>query len=445
MDVVQKIYEGGVVGAGGAGFPTHIKYKAEGNYLLVNAAECEPLLFTDQYEMEHFADDILKGIALGKEALGAKAVKIAIKKKHKRSIEALEASIQKLSADVEIVKMESYYPAGDEHSIIYECLGKPLGPGALPLTLGAVVSNVTTMRNIYLASEGIPVTDKKITVTGEVAAPVIVDVPVGTPLKECIALAGGVTVEPFAILVGGPMMGKMVLEEELDNVTVTKTTGGIIVLPLDHPLITRRLQSIEKIQKQTSSACIQCDFCTELCPRYLKGHPLHPHEVMKAFGFGDMSHPNLPQAVLCCECGICELYSCPMGLSPRIVNTEVKKRMREMGISQNFTALPVHPMEPVRKLPTDVLMKKIQVEQYNHEEPLPFKTYIPKKVRIRLSQHIGKPAEPHVSQGDHVEKGQIVGYVAPEEFGALVHASLTGTVTEVNKTYVEITREEEGH
>lgn len=445
MDLVQKIYEGGVVGAGGAGFPTHIKYKADADYLLINAAECEPLLYTDQYEMEHYSDDIIKGIEMGKEALGAAEAKIGIKAKHKRSIEALEASIEKLGADIEIVKMDSYYPAGDEHSIIYECLHTPLSPGALPLTVGAVVSNVTTIRNIYLAAQGKPVTDKKVTVTGEVDRPIVVDVPIGTPLRQCIDLAGGVTVEPFAILVGGPMMGKMVLEEDLDDGFVTKTTGGIIVLPLDHPLITRRRQTLKQIQNQTASACIQCDFCTELCPRYLKGQPLHPHEVMKAFGFGNMDNPKLPQAALCCECGICELYSCPMGLSPRIVNAEVKKIMREKGISKNFTALPVHPMEEVRKLPTDVLMKKIQVEKYDREEPLPFMNYEPRKVRILLSQHIGKPADAVVSPGDEVKKGDLIGHVDEKDMGANIHASIDGTVTNVTDSYIEIEGKGEEH
>ncbi|MDO5713157.1 MAG: 4Fe-4S dicluster domain-containing protein [Tissierellia bacterium] len=443
MDLVQKIYQGGVVGAGGAGFPTHVKYKTKANSLLINAAECEPLLYTDQYEMEYFPEEIIRGIELGRSALEASNVKIAIKEKHERSIKALEKAIESLQVDMDIVKMESYYPAGDEHSVIYECLKTPLAPAALPLTLDAVVSNVTTMRNIYLASQDIPVTDKKITVTGEVEKPIVIDVPIGTTIEECLSLAGKTTVNPFAILIGGPMMGKMIFDKDISTTYVTKTTGGLIVLPMDHPLIARRRQTLKQIQNQTASACIQCDFCTELCPRYLKGHPLHPHEVMKAFGFGDMTHPKLPQASLCCECGICELYSCPMGLSPRIVNAEVKKIMRKEGITKNFTPLPVHPMEEVRKLPTDVLMKKIQIEQYDQHEPLPLKEYTSNKVRLLLSQHIGKPASPIVKIGDRVKRGQEIGHVEETDMGALIHASIDGTVTKITNEFIEITGEGE--
>lgn len=436
--MIQEIFEAGVVGAGGAGFPSHIKFKTKADHLLINAAECEPLLYTDQMEMEEHSEEIVAGVELGMEILGAKDGKIAIKKHHEASIQALKKALEG-HPKIELVLMDSYYPAGDEHAIVFECLHQPLEPGALPSSLGAVVSNVTSIRNIYLASKGIPVTHKKVTVTGEVNSPVVLSVPIGTRITELIQRAGSSKLEDYAVLLGGPMMGKMLLGKEIEEAVVTKTTGGILVLPLDHPLIVRRRQTPEQIRKQTASACIQCSFCTELCPRYLKGHPLHPHQVMKAFGFNLPDHPNLPQASLCCECGICELFSCPMGLSPRIVNQLVKKQLREEGAPKpEFQGQGLNPLEFIRRLPTETLMRKIQVDKYDAYGKPPYETMETSYVKIPLSQHIGKPARPLVKEGDWVEVGQKIAGPEEGEMGANIHGSISGQVISVSDQWIEI-------
>lgn len=441
MDALQSIYEAGVVGAGGAGFPTHIKYNTKAEKLLINAAECEPLLFTDQHEMENYSEDIIKGILIGKEILEAREVVIGIKKKHAKSVLALEKAIKDLEADVKIHVMDSFYPAGDEQGLIYEVFGIALKPGTIPISEGVVVSNVTTARNIYLATKGESVTKKVVTVTGEVKSPIIVEVPIGTTIKRCIDEAKGTTIgEDYAVLLGGPMMGQMIFSENVDTTYVTKTTGGVIVLPMDHPLITRRRQSVEYIRNRTASACIQCTFCTELCPRYLIGHPLHPHEVMKAFGSdGSLQSDKLLGANLCCECGICELYSCPMGLSPRIVNQIVKKMLSEANAPKlNFESTGTNPLYKYRKLPTDVLVKKISIDKYYSYHELPFSKIAVDRVHIPMSQHIGKAATPVVNQGDTVEMGDIVGKVEKTDMGACVHASITGYVEKVDDKEVII-------
>ncbi|MDO5714564.1 MAG: SLBB domain-containing protein [Tissierellia bacterium] len=440
MDALQRIYESGVVGAGGAGFPTHIKYNTKAQYLLINAAECEPLLFTDQYEMEHYPDEIVQGIMIGKEILNAKEVIIGIKSKHKKSIEALTSAIEKVEAPIKIHEMESFYPAGDEQGLIFEILNIPLNPGSIPISEGIVVTNVTTAKNIYFSTIGKGVIRKTVTVTGEVKNPIVLDVSVGTSIGRCIDEAGGSSLEEYAIILGGPMMGKMAFSSDINSTFVTKTSGGIIVLPMDHPLITRRRQSIEHIKNQTASACIQCDFCTELCPRYLIGHPLHPHEVMKAFGNdGQLQGEKLLQASLCCECGICELYSCPMGLSPRIVNATVKKMLREANAPKiSFDSQGVHPMEAYRRLPTDVLVKKISIDKYYKYHNLPNKKIDSQKVVIPMSQHIGKPAEPIVKVGDEVHANDMIGKVSMEDMGACVHASIDGIIESVTNKEVVI-------
>lgn len=440
LDILEKIYEAGVVGAGGAGFPTHIKYRSKARKLLINAAECEPLLHTDQYEMETYPDEIVKGILLAKETIEAEEAVIGIKTKHEKSVEALEKSIEKLQAPIRIHKMESFYPAGDEQGLIYEVFDVALEPGSIPISKGIVVSNVTTIKNVYKASVDKSVTHKTVTVNGEVKTPCVINVPIGTSIEECIKAAGGSKLDQYALILGGPMMGKMIMGSDIQSSFVTKTLGGIIILPIDHPLISRRLQSLQKIKNQTASACIQCDFCTELCPRYLIGHPLHPHEVMKAFGNdGDLQTEKLLQATLCCECGICELYSCPMGLSPRIVNAEVKKALREAGVpKKEYESMGIHPMEEYRRLSTDVLVKKISIDKYYKVHNFKYLDLDVEEVSIPLSQHIGKPSKPIVKKGDKVILGQTIGQVNKEDMGACVHSSLDGVVQEVSDKEIRI-------
>src|SRR5699024_7913527 len=168
--------------------------------------------------------------------------------------------------------------------------------------------------------------------------------------------------------------------------------------------------------------------------------PLHPHEVMKSFGNnGDLNSEKLMQASLCCECGICELYSCPMGLSPRIVNAEVKKLLRKVNAPKiEYESIGVHPMEAYRRLATDVLVKKISIDQYAQVEDFEYIDYESPEVVISLSQHIGQPSKAVVLEGDKVHKGQIIGSVDRGDMGACVHASIDGEVVSVTPEAVRI-------
>lgn len=442
MNLVEKIFNSGVIGAGGAGFPTHIKYKSKADHLIINGAECEPIILTDQYQMLHNADEIISGMKIAKEYLEVEKLTLVIKGEFTPQIKALKEEGEKQNLDFKIVEEKTFYPAGDEHSVIYAATKEALAPGKLPIEMGLIVSNVGTMRNIYQATKDIPVTRKIITVAGEVKEPKIIEVPVGTSIEKCLDLAGGTNIQDYHIIIGGPMMGKMIKGTEAKDTFVTKTTGGILVFKSSHQLVTRKLQSIEHIRNQTSSACIHCTFCTELCPRYLKGHPLRPHEVMVAFGQGNPNHPDLAQADLCCECGICELYSCPMGLSPRIVCAEVKKENRKLKKEKKeWKSEGVRDVEKLRRLPTDRLSYKIDVSEYRDNNDLEFKS-IPKskikKVRIMLNQHIGKPATPIVKVGDKVKEGDLIADLKIDDIGALVHSSIDGTVTQISNNFIEI-------
>ena len=163
------------------------------------------------------------------------------------------------------------------------------------------------MYNIYNAVfEDSAVNEKLVTVTGEVASPVTLQVPLGTPFSALLEAAGGVTTASPVLLVGGPMMGTL----QPDTNTVTKTTNAVIVLPANHPLVLRKQTPISSELKRASSACCQCRTCTDLCPRHLLGHPIEPHKFMRAAAnrnFGDTG--IFLNAMFCSGCGVCEAYA----------------------------------------------------------------------------------------------------------------------------------------
>ena len=259
-------------------------------------------------------------------------------------------------------KLQSFFPAGDEQTIVYEVTGRVVPPAAIPLSVGCVVSNVATIYGIGDAFEGEPFTRKFLTVTGEVAHPTILRVPVGTPVSECIALAGGTHLSRYIVVNGGPMMGKMIPMEEVPNSYVTKTMSGLIVLPEDSAIARRNHVTVKHMINQAKSACIQCSFCSQMCPRALLGHPIRPNKIMRKLSSGTpigemLNDPDVRNAALCCECGICEIYACPMGLKPRTVNSMLKKELAKAGIRYQrpegveYTARPERGMSCSLRIP----------------------------------------------------------------------------------------------
>lgn len=444
MDLVQKVYQAGIVGEGGAGFPTFVKLRTQADHLLVNAAECEPLLFTDQYIMRNYADEIVGALDLCRQHVQAKQTVIAIKHKYEEPLRALRDAISRINAPISIFTMDSFYPAGDEQSIIFDVLGRAVPPGKLPMELSAVVMNVGTLRNVWRSTHDEPVVRKIVTLNGAVAEPKLIDVPIGTPIRECIALAGGAQLERYVVILGGPMMGRMVEPDGIDKEVVTKTLGGILVLPYNHALAVRRRKPIERIRSEARAACIQCNFCTELCPRYLKGHPLRPHEVMRSFALNDPDHPLLAQATLCCECGICELYACPMGLSPRIVNAHLRVELRSRKVSiPAFESEGNRPEHDVRKLPTErVVMRTDLLQWYERGEITTCERYEAQTVSIPTRQGVGRPAIPVVEPGDVVAVGQLIADLPDNAIGARMHASISGVVQVVTEDVITISAKE---
>jgi Na+-translocating ferredoxin:NAD+ oxidoreductase RnfC subunit len=440
VTLLEQVFAAGVVGAGGAGFPTHKKL-GPAQLLVVNGAECEPLLASDRYAMRHHADAIVAGARAVAGEFGIRRIVLATKRHYTRELAALEKAAATPGQTVELFGLDSFYPAGDEQSLIFELTGRTVPPGGLPLALGIVVVNVTTALNLDRARAGTPVTRRLVTVTGEVAEPQLLDVPVGTTAADLIRAAGGTRVADFALVKGGPMMGRHFPAASAATLGFGKADGGLIVLAADHPLVTFAAQPMGRLLAQTQSICIQCSLCTELCPRYLIGHRMRPHRVMRAVQSGQGA-ADLTDALLCCECGICELYACPMGLSPRRMNQYVKGLLRDKGIREpDRTVDAAHAVaRPYRKVPQARLIERLCLDRYPTALET-CRTFEPDHVNLPLRHGVGRPAAPRVSVGDHVTVGQVVAGVEFEDVGCLVHASIPGRVTSVGADAIVIERD----
>jgi len=299
-----------------------------------------------------------------------------------------------------------------------------------------VVNNVESLLNISGAMAGKPVTDRYLTICGEVNQPLICKIPIGTPVHDVIELAGGAKITEYKIVMGGPMMGKIVADSFKP---VTKTTSGIIVLPPNHNVIRDKSRSLTQMRFIAKSACTQCSRCTDLCPRYLIGHALEPHRIMRHLAYNPgMTGEILEDALICSECGVCEKFACPMMLSPREINAAIKQKLLKEGVKREpkRETYRVSPFNDTRKIPLKRLLERLEVAKYDTHPPYYDEDIQVKQVSIKLQQHLGKPAVPVVQAGDRVKKGDLIGEIPEGALGARVHASIDGTVESVGENIV---------
>ncbi len=441
MEVREKLKEMGVVGAGGAGFPTYAKLKQGGiDYYIANGAECEPLLDVSKEIMARFPDKVVKGLNHLKNYTGAGNAVIALKGKYKFAVRGLKEHLINTGLDIKLFEMGDFFPAGDEHVMVHDITGKVVSEGGIPISVGAIVNNIETLYNACHAIEdNIPVIDKFITVGGDVKNPITLKVPVGTKIGWLLDFLG-IDYKDKVIIDGGPMMGNIVDP----NSPVTKLTGGLLIFSKEHPAVTVKESSLEYIFKMARIACIQCRYCTEQCPRYLLGHDLQPSKIMLTVGFR-LTNNYIKQALLCCECGVCEAYSCPQLLSPRRVNAAIKKELAAAGVKYITDKDDIKPREARewRKIPTGRLKTRLQLADYDRPAFLVDGNFVkPPEVHIPTKQHTGVPAVPIVSPGDRVQRGQIIGKVPEDKLGCHIHASIDGTVIQTSNDKIVIRGEE---
>ena len=444
MSIVEKIRDAGIVGCGGAGFPTHAKLKGNIDYLIINGAECEPLLRTDRYLMLKEAPHLIRALVALKNELNIPNCVIALKEHYHDETKALRAAIDAANAPIQLHLMDSFYPAGDEQTIVYEVTGRVVPPAGIPIAVGAVVNNVATLYAISQAMENIPFIHKFLTVTGEVKKPTVLCVPVGTSYRECIALAGGTKYSRYFVVNGGPMMGKPMTMEQAETAVVTKTTSGILVLPDDGYHATTYEVNFKRMLNRARSACIQCTACTQLCPRHMLGHPLQPHKIMRKMAMmGEhmdelLQDADIRNAQLCCECGICETYACPMGLFPRKINSMLKGELGKAGIryqapDKEWSA---SPLREGRKAPSEKAAARVGVKKYYDYQITDMISASVSLVEIPLKMHIGAPCVALVAVGDRVKSGQLIAQPPEGALGAVIHASISGRVIAVGERIV---------
>lgn len=425
--------EYGVVGAGGAGFPSYAKMTEKADTVILNCVECEPLLKLHRQLLAAHAEEIIQMLDEVRETFGAKEAVIGVKDTHINTIQIINEVIKDYPR-IRVCAVRAAYPMGDEVILIYEATGRVIKPGGIPIDENVVVYNTETMYNLYRAVHmQIPVTNKLVSIVGEIDHPLTVRIPLGTTVKEAISLAGKVTTEHPAYVMGGPMMGKLGTE----NTVITKTTNAIIILPEDHKLVRRINKNLSIEKKRAASSCCQCRTCTEMCPRHALGHPIEPHRVMRALANHDTSDLSVyTNTAYCSSCGLCENYACPQGLSPRSVIAEFKNGLRAAGIrSENPQVKDVVPDRELKKVPVKRLKAKLGL--YSYDVPAPFIDTTPttKYVKIQMSQHIGAPAVPFVKMGEQVKKGQKIANAA-EGLSVAIHCSIDGIVEKVNEKEV---------
>lgn len=434
---IERVEDAGVVGAGGAGFPAHIKLNNKADVVIANGTECEPLLRVDQQLMETYPEKLIEGLRIAMKITNAERGVICLKEKYHKAQEILKGVIGS-NRNISLHLTGNYYPAGDEQQIVYEVTGKVVPLGGIPIDTGAVVSNVSTLLNITAAADNIPVTGRFVTVAGAVKNPVTLNVPIGTPIKKLVEIAGGLdSSRGYTLILGGPVMGKV---EENWMTPVTKTLGGIIVLPSDHSLITKKTSSLEKDARLAKSLCCQCNYCTQLCPRNALGLGVEPHKVMRATGYGRAAAIGDAGTVFgCCDCGLCTYYACNMGLSPGRMVSLIKSGLIKKGVKPHKKIpMEVSDSREYRKVPVKRFLERLGLGQYDIAAPINTEILKVEEVKIPLKQHIGIPAVPSVNKGDLVQQGDLIGKLEQGKVSANIHASIAGEVISVSDEYIEI-------
>ncbi len=432
MTFTEKLRNAGVVGAGGAGFPTYIKMQSSPDTLICNAAECEPLLYTDYYVIQNNIEGVIGGMLLAKKELGAKRAVFAIKEKRHELFPVIEKAIEAAGGGIEVFAMGDYYPAGDEQSLVYDVTGRIVPQNGIPIHVGVVVNNVLTFYQIWNAIEhSVPVTERYVSVVGRVKRPYVAVVSIGTPFSRLAEVAEP---EPGTVMIeGGVMMGNVRTPDD----TVSKTTGAIVFLEEGNPAVREKIDSFQSVTRFSKAACCQCTECTVLCPRYNLGHEIEPHMIMRTLNYGLDAKSTVAQAAyLCCQCGVCSLFACPFGLSPKRVYADFRAKLTEYNIPPMEHV--IDPFNNAKKLPTKRLKARLNLLDIDVKAEfigaLPFSG----PLKIQLKQHIGAPSNPVVKSGDFVTTGQILSNVSPEELGTPVHSPVDGVVKEITEEFIVI-------
>ena len=363
--------EKGVVGAGGAGFPSYLKLNENAQIVIVNGAECEPLSNGDKLLLANHTLEILNGLTTIVGAVGAQKGVVAVKKSANDAALAVKAQLDNGGFEnIELICVDDVYPAGDEVVLTFEATGQTVPQGGLPIDVGVIVFNVETVFNICKAvAEGAAVTHKIVSVAGAVNTPITLRVPLGVTVAQVIEAAGGIKTVGCEIIIGGAMTGRLA---DL-NAKITKTTNSILVLPENNPAVVMRKTNIRTDMRRAFSVCSQCRMCTDLCPRALLGHSVAPHALMRMVTSGNTTNvAPYVNSFYCCSCGVCEMFACHQGLSPRKIVMTCKMKLKENGVKPDDIqkTYEEHPLRIYRQVPSKRLEQRLGLSTYYNGETI---------------------------------------------------------------------------
>ncbi len=440
LEFKESIKTAGVVGAGGAGFPSYAKIADGVDTVIINGAECESLLYTDLALLTHELRQIVEGIDALVANVKAERGLLCVKEHTAETLSLFDG--QRLGKSVAVKVLPNVYPMGDEISLIYEATGRQVKAGSLPISVGVIVFNVETVSNIREAiRHRVAVTHKWLTVGGDIKKSVVVYVPVGMYVKELFTKLGISVPETHAVIDGGPAMGKII---DYENAVITKTTKGLLLLPKTLPIVMSKITSLETQVRRGTSACCQCTRCTDLCPRNQLGYPLEPHKLVRiAAGSASVDARIFASATLCCGCGICEHAACSQGISPRAMIFKLKAELaKEKARYISDEAVHARDTRGYRMISSERWKSIIGVTAYDRHAELLKKDFAPSKVEILMRAHIGSASVPCVAVGDPVYAGELIAE-AGEGLSLPQYASIAGVCTYVDENKIIIERVKE--
>ena len=432
-ELKQVMKDAGLVGDGGAGFPSYAKLAEGADTLLINGSECEPLLYTDYTLIKRELPMILAGVQAVIWHLGIKRALFCIKEHTAKRLSLSDGDT--LGAHVSVKIMPNVYPIGDEISLIYQATGRVVRPGNLPISKGVLVYNVETMYNLGRAVKFFePVTMKWLTVGGDVKEPTVVRVPIGTPVADLFERLGIEVDEDHAVIDGGPSMGKIINHNIAE---IGKTTKALIVLPKDTQALKTKLINKKMAVTRAETACCQCTRCTDMCPRALLGYPLEPHRMVRTAMGAVVTMPKMViSATLCCGCGICETLACSQGISPKAVINNYKEllsknKLRYVGEDDVIPK----PEREYRMIPSEKWAQDLGVARFDRVAKWGGELRDFDRVELALGRYIGIPSTPSVKDGAIVHVGDIVA-AASAGLSVPQHASIHGRVTVTDKKII---------